>query len=154
MTQHHIRKNAGFPWWRRAFMQLHEPRIVSAIYGGAYILATVVGAVTVFYPPITIEGLAGDVSMRSIALALTIGGVTGVITIAKGVFWIERYAVGIITAALGFHLLLTSIVAWLGSGHRQLTLLALVLAIAFILMRSFWIFRSPYRLITGKTLHR
>lgn len=154
MSQHFIRKLAGYGPIQRAIMKLHEPRIISGIYGAAYIIATIVGAITIFYPPKTLENIYGDIIMYFVAAALTIGGLIGVVTIAKGIYWIERYAVGAITTGLGFYLLLTGIITVTGSGYRQMTLFAIIFAIGFILMRSVWIFESPYRIVVGKTLPR
>lgn len=83
---------------KRAVMRLHEPRIISAVYGGVYTLAAIIGMVAVFYPPRTIEHVAGSVIMAVLA--------------------------------------------------------ALIFATAFVLMRSLWIFDSPYSHITGKRLPR
>lgn len=154
MSQDHIRRGAGMGWIRRAAMQLHEPRIVSAVYGAAYTLSAIVGLITIFYPPLTFEGLVGQAIMSYIGAAIAAGGILGMVTIIKGCFWVERYAVGLITAGLGFHLLLTIIATIMSLGNRQLTIMALTFAIGFILMRSIWIFKSPYRLVHGKDLHR
>lgn len=154
MSQHFIRKLAGYGPIQRAIMKLHEPRIISGIYGAAYIIATIAGTITLFYPPKTLENIYGDIIMYFVAAALTVGGTLGVITIAKGAYWIERYAVGAIATAISFYLLLTSIIAITGSGYRQMTLLAIIFALGFILMRSVWIFASPYRIVVGKSLPR
>lgn len=51
MTQHFIKKLAGFGWLKRAYYRFHEPRIVSAIYGAIYTLAMMVAGYNFFHRP-------------------------------------------------------------------------------------------------------
>lgn len=94
MTQHYIRKLAGYGPVKRAWAQLHEPPIVSAIYGAWYIALLCIGLYSMFNPPRTIEAAAGDALMSTIAGLLALAGAWGVVTIATGDAWLERFAVG------------------------------------------------------------
>src|SRR5699024_9511084 len=109
-------------------MRLHEPRIVSAIYGTAYTLAAIVGVVVVFYPPRTIEHVAGNVIITALAACITVGGALGHVTIIKGWYWIERYAVAILALGVGGYMLFVAYLAAFSEGNRLLQLLTLVFA--------------------------
>lgn len=144
MTQQHIRKQAGWGWPKRAWARLHEPRWISFIYGGAYSLMVILGGVSIFSPPRTIENAAGDVLMSLIALLVTTGGVLGVIMVSNGRYWVERYAVGLAAIGVFGYWLMVAYLAVATTGNRWLQLLCLTLALLFVLMRLHWILRRDY----------
>ena len=144
MTQSHISKQAGLGWARRAWARLHEPRIISATYGGAYMAMIFLGGVSIFSPPRTIENAAGNTLMSLIALLITAGGILGAITVANGRYWIERYAVGLAGLGMLGYWLMVAYLAVAATGNRFMQLLALTLALAFVLMRLHWVLRRDY----------
>lgn len=144
MSQQYIRRAAGWGWPRRAWARLHEPRIISAVYGGAYTAMIILGAISVARPPRTIEAAAGDVLMSLIALLITAGGALGAVTVANGRYWVERYAVGLAGLGLLGYWLMVAYLAVTASGNRFMQLLALTLALLFVLMRLHWVLRRDY----------
>lgn len=144
MTQKHIRRRARVPWYKRAWMQLHEPRVVSATYGAVYFVAVIVGSISMFNPPRTIEAAAGDVLMAIIASLITLGGVIGVVTVAKGVYWIERYAAALMILGSAAYLAMALFLQVTTSGNRLLQAGAILAAGCFFGVRYWWINDRPY----------
>ena len=140
MTQHYIRKLAGWGPVKRAWAQLHEPPIVSAIYGAWYIALLCIGLYSMFNPPRTIEAAAGDALMSTIAGLLAIAGAWGVITIATGDAWLERFAVGF--GVLGwFTYEVISAYLWAASttGNRGMATLGILGSLILTGGRWYWI---------------
>lgn len=144
MTQQHIRRAAGYGWAKRSWARLHEPRIVSAGYGLGYTLMTILGAISVAHPPRTINHLAGDVLMMTIAGCCALGGLIGIITVANGAYWAERTAVGISLLGLVGYWLMVAYLAITAEGNRWMQLMALTLAVLFIAVRLHWVNARPY----------
>lgn len=140
MTQEHIRKNAGYGPVKRAWAQLHEPPIVSAIYGTWYIALLCIGLYSMFSPPRTIEAAAGDALMSTIAGLLALAGAWGVVTIATGDAWLERFAVGF--GVLGwFAYEVISAYLWAASttGNRGMATLGILGSLLFTGGRWYWV---------------
>jgi|SRR5690625_2438200 len=140
MTQHHIRKLAGYGPIKRAWAQLHEPPIVSAIYGAWYIALLCIGLYSMFNPPRTIEAAAGDALMSTIAGLLALAGAWGVATIATGDAWLERFAVGF--GVLGwFAYEVISAYLWAASttGNRGMATLGILGSLLFTCGRWYWV---------------
>lgn len=140
MTQHHIRKLAGYGPIKRAWAQLHEPPIVSAIYGAWYIALLCIGLYSMFNPPRTIEAAAGDALMSTIAGLLALAGAWGVVTIATGDAWLERFAVGF--GVLGwFAYEVISAYLWAASttGNRGMATLGILGSLLFTGGRWYWV---------------
>lgn len=140
MTQHYIRKFAGYGPVKRAWAQLHEPPIVSAIYGLWYVVLLGIGLYSIFHPPRTIEAAAGDLLMSAIAGLLALAGALGVLTIATGDAWLERFAVGF--GILGwFAYEVVSISLWVTSttGNRGMATLGILGSLILTGGRWYWI---------------
>lgn len=145
MTQHFIRKNAGFGWLRRTYHRFHEPRIISAIYGTIYLLVFAVSAYSFFDPPVTITNALGNPWLFWASLgSMTSGGLGGIITVVNGRYWVERYAAGFVIGGLAIYWLVGAWLALNGGGSRLLSLLTTTLAIAAIGLRYYWINDRPY----------
>jgi heme A synthase len=145
MTQHHIRKLAGWGPIRRAIARLHEPRIISAIYGAVYTIALLVGVYNFFDPPRTIVEAADNPWLLWIALAaMTLGGILGVITVTTGRYWLERYAATLLAGGLTIYWLIGAWLAIFSGGSRILSLFTTTLAIVCVLLRFYWINDRPY----------
>lgn len=144
MSQQFIRRAAGIGWSRRAWMRLHEPRIVSFIYGIGYVVVTICASISVVHPPRTIEAAAGDVLMSIIAGACAIGGVAGVVTVSRGSWWAERYAVGVLLLGLAGYWLMVGFLTLAAPGSRFMQLMGLTLAILFVSLRPYWIWDRPF----------
>lgn len=140
MTQHYIRRLAGWGPIRRAWFQLHEPPIVSAIYGLWYVGMLGIGLYSMFNPPTTIEAAAGDTLMSAIAGLLALSGAWGVATIATGDAWLERFAVGF--GVLGWFVYgIISIYLWYTAttGSRGMATLGILGSLLFTGGRWYWI---------------
>lgn len=145
MTQHFIRKLAGYGPIRRAWSQLHEPPIVSAIYGAWYMVMMVIGVYSSINPPRTIEAAAGDILMSAIAGLLALAGALGVVTIATGDAWLERFSVGFGLLGWGAYEII-SIYLWATatSGNRGMATLGILGATLFTGFRWMWIYKTSF----------
>lgn len=144
MTQSYIQRAAGWGPIKRFWARLHEPRVISAIYGGWWTLATVLGGYSIIWPPRTIEALAGDVLMMIIAGFITIGGIVGMVSVARGAFWSERFAVAFAVMGLCGYLAMVGYLWWSSEGNRGLQSFALVGAALFTGIRLHWVNDRPY----------
>lgn len=145
MTQHFFRRVAGFGPVKRAWFQLHEPPIVSAIYGIWYIIVLIIGVYSSFNPPRTIEAAAGDTLMSTIAGLLALAGAWGVITIATGDAWLERFAVGF--GGIGWFVYgIISIYLWYTAttGNRGMATLAIFGSLILTGGRWYWVRRISF----------
>lgn len=145
MTQHHIRKLAGWGPIRRAWYQLHEPRIISAIYGGIYTIALLVGVYNFFDPPRTIaEAADNPILLYLIAGGISAGGLLGMITVARGVYWVERYAAGLLGGGISLYWIISAWLTLFSGGSRWMSLMTTTFAVILILIRYYWINSRPY----------
>ena len=145
MTQHHIRKLAGYGPIRRAIARLHEPRIISAVYGGVYTIALLVGLYNFFDPPRTIaEAADNPILLYAIAGGISAGGLLGMITVARGLYWVERYAAGLLGGGLGLYWIISAWLTIFGGGSRWMSLMTTTFAVILILIRYYWIADRPY----------
>jgi len=145
MTQHFIRRIAGYGWVKRAWETLHEPRVISAIYGGVYTIALLVGVYNFFDPPRTIAQAANNPwLLYAINGAISLGGALGMITVARGLYWVERYAAGLLSGGLGLYWLISLWLTIFGGGSRWMSLMTTTFSVILILLRYYWIGDRPY----------
>ena len=145
MSQHHIRRLAGYGPIRRAIARLHEPRIISAIYGGVYTIALLVGLYNFFDPPRTIvEAADNPILLYAIAGGISAGGLLGMITVARGLYWVERFAAGLLGGGLGLYWIISAWLTIFGGGSRWMSLMTTTFAVILILIRYYWINSRPY----------
>lgn len=145
MTQHHIRKLAGWGPIRRSIARLHEPRIISAIYGGVYTIALLVGVYNFFDPPQTIVNAANNSwLLYATTGAISAGGLLGMVTVARGLYWVERYAAGILAAGLGLYWAVSFWLTLFSGGSRWMSLMTTTFAALLVVLRFYWINDRPY----------
>ena len=145
MTQHYIRRLAGYGPIRRAIARLHEPRIISAIYGGVYTIALLVGLYNFFDPPRTImEAADNPILLYAIAGGISAGGALGVYTVAAGVYWLERYATGLLGGGISLYWIISLWLTLFSGGSRWMSLMTTTFAVTLILVRYYWISDRPY----------
>lgn len=145
MTQNYIRRLAGYGPIERAIARLHEPRIISAVYGGVYTLALLVGLYNFFDPPRTIaEAADNPILLYLIAGGISAGGLLGMITVARGLYWVERYAVGLLGGGIGLYWIISVWLTIFGGGSRWMSLMTTTFAVILILVRYYWIADRPY----------
>ena len=145
MTQHHIRKLAGYGPIKRAIARLHEPRSISAIYGGVYTIALLVGLYNFFDPPRTImEAADNPILLYAIAGGISAGGILGMITVARGLYWVERFAAGLLGGGIGLYWIISAWLTLFSGGSRWMSLMTTTFAVTLILIRYYWINSRPY----------
>lgn len=144
MTQSYIRRAAGWGPVRRSWGKLHEPRIISSIYGGWWTLAVVLGGYSIFHPPRTVEAVAGDVLMSIVAGLIAVSGAIGVVSVAKGAYWTERYAVKFAIPSLLVYIGVVAYLWWESEGNRGLQIFGLTGAVLFTGIRLYWVNQRPY----------
>lgn len=145
MTQHYIRRLAGWGPIRRAIARLHEPRIISAIYGGVYTIALLVGVYNFFDPPQTIVNAANNSwLLYATTGAISAGGLLGMVTVARGLYWVERYAAGILAAGLGLYWAVSFWLTLFSGGSRWMSLMTTTFAALLVVLRFYWINDRPY----------
>lgn len=138
------RKVDVYSWFRKSWIRLHEPRFISAFYGAWWSAVTALAGYSVPRPPRTIEAVAGDVLMTIISVALTLGGIIGMVSVARGAYWAERYAVGLVAVGFFGYIALLSWIWATGEGNRGLQLLGLMGATCLTVMRCYWVNEKPY----------
>lgn len=144
MSQHYIRKNAGWGWLKRGWNLLHEPRLVSAVYGAWYTILAVVWGRAFFVPPRTVEGALGENGMTLVAVIIAIGAIIGAVTVATGTYWAERTPMALVAVGLAGYLAITLYLEATGTGNRQPGAASTLGAIVLTLLRSYWIYDRPY----------
>jgi hypothetical protein len=145
VTQHHIRKLAGWGPIKRAIARLHEPRIISAVYGAVYTIAVIVGTYSFFDPPKTVVQAADNPWLLWLSLTgITTGGLLGVITVAAGNYWIERYAAGLLTLGMGIYWIISVWLTLAGGGSRWMSLMTTTFAVGLVALRFYWINDRPF----------
>lgn len=144
MTQHFIRRLAGYGWVKRVWMTLYERRWVSAVYGALYVIYLVFGVLSIINPSMTISEAAGTSLTTTMSLAMVASGVVDVVTVARGAYWAERFAV--ILAALGiFGYGVTTIwLAWTQTGYRWWPLILIAGTRVALAVRPAWIWSREY----------
>lgn len=145
MSQHFIRRLAGYGPIRRAIARLHEPRIISAIYGGIYTIALLVGVYNFFDPPRTIvEAANNPFLLWAIAGGISFGGALGMVTVAQGTYWVERYAASFLAGGLGLYWLISIWLTLFGGGSRWMSLMTTTFAVLLVALRFYWINDRPF----------
>src|SRR5690625_3459667 len=132
MSQHFIRRVAGFGPVQRAVMRLHEPRIISAVYGGVYTIALLVGLYNFFEPPRTImEAADNPILLYAIAGGISAGGLLGMITVVRGLYWVERFAAGLLGGGIGLDWISSAWLHIFGGGAAWLARMTTNVALLF-----------------------
>ena len=144
MTQHIIRRLAGYGPIRRAWATLHEPRWVSAIYGTLYLGYLAFGALSIINPSNTISQAAGTPLTHTMSIAMIVSGVIGVTSVLRGSWWAERFAV--ISAALGItgYGATTIWLAFSADGFRWWPLMLIMGSSVALAVRPAWIWTREY----------
>lgn len=127
-----------------AWSRLHHPRTISAVYGAWWGLAVALGGYSITHPPRTVEAVAGDVLMSLIAAVITLGGIIGAASVARGAYWAERAAVVFTALGLAGYLAMVGYLWWTDDGNRGMQILGIIGGLAFTLLRTHWIGSRPY----------
>ena len=78
---------------------IHEPRVKKVIYAVTYLIATGIGAVTLYRPPTSIETPLGPTLTTVWGALILAGALAALVAVFPGWWWLER--VGIISVAAG-----------------------------------------------------
>ena len=93
---------------RRLWMMLHEPRVITAAMGVAWLVLTGIGCAALVAPPVSIAHEIGPLLTAIWGSLLLGGGVLGLAGCLPGWWWIERS--GILAAGTGTLIYLVVIV--------------------------------------------
>lgn len=74
------------------WLLVHEPRYLSVIYFGAYLVMAVAGTAVLLDPPRTIQAGLGASLVLVWSILLIFGGVLGALATLPGIWWLERPA--------------------------------------------------------------
>src|SRR5690625_4145647 len=143
MTQRFIRKNAGWGWPKRFLANLHEPPYISVLYGVWYLILAAIGVYSAFNPPITIVTAVGPVAHVTAAL-LALAGLLGVVTVASGDAWLEKFAVWLGVIAWATYL---GVSVWLWAetaGNRGMATLGIIAGLLVTGLRFHWVWRISF----------
>ena len=127
----------------RFWNRLQEPRVITAIQGGIYILLTVTGLLSFFIPPRIVENNIGIVLSNTWAAAILLGGVLGTASIVGAAWWLERVALIAIMPAEAM-LLVTAISSPYAPGTRLLLIALALWAMLSTIQRAVRIRSYPY----------
>jgi len=72
---------------------IQEPRIVTLIQTGIYLVTFAVGIDALLDPPVSVRGAIGPVLTTCWAVFLVLGGALGAVAAPPGVWWLERVGV-------------------------------------------------------------
>lgn len=144
MTQHFIRKYAGWGLAKRIWARIHEPRAVAIIQALIY-AALGTGGVTVFHTaPSTIEGAIGQWSMIVLAAMITVSCVLGIPAALFGHQWLEQIIVwGVFVSAALYGGIIVGL--QVGSTGNRLLQLSFVVSVAlYQVMRFIRVSSQPF----------
>ena len=74
----------------RIWFRIQEPRKQTAVYFLVYLGVTVLGAALLADPPRSLQGTIGHLLVVVWSIMLTLGGLTGLLTVLQGWWWLER----------------------------------------------------------------
>lgn len=144
MTQHHIRKLAGWSWPKRIWARVHEPRAVAVIQALIYIVLCVGGITALINAPNTIEGAIGEGAMTTLAIILAVSCTLGVPAALFGIQWLEQIIVwGVFSSGVIYALIIIGL-HYGSTGNRLLQLSFVVAATLYQVMRFIRIHGAPY----------
>lgn len=135
-------------WW----MKIPEPRSYSIIYALAYGGAIVFGLFILLFPPQTLLGSAGEVTMTTMALLYIGGGTIGAFGGTREAWKFERIGVYSILLALTSYFVVIIHTAIHSTGFRYAQMLTIYLACLLMVTRLVMIWRYTYkpRIHTGE----
>lgn len=129
MSQHFIRRNAGWNWPKRVWARIHEPRAVAIIQALIYLALGLGGTTAIIDAPNSLEGAIGEWSMSVLAWMIAGSCALGIPASLFGYQWLEQI---IVWGVFGSALLYGGIIVGLqiGSTGNRLLQLSFVLAVA------------------------
>lgn len=128
-------------WWR----VVPEPRAISVITTMLYVTMLSTGVLTLFFPPRTLLGAVGEVTILAISWLFILGSVVAMVGCARDFWQLER--IGVSGTLLG----LLAYAAIVGTLHvvqdgSRVTQLGVIFAAIFgLVLRYALIWRYPFR---------
>ena len=153
MTQKYIRTGAGWSWPKRFLANLHEPPYISVLYGIWYLILTSIGTYSAFNPPITIVTAVGPVAPVTATL-LALAGVLGVVTVASGDAWLEKFAAWLGIIAWTIYMGVSGWLWLVTSGNRGMATLGIIAGLFVTGLRFHWIWRISFSEAKKRRLER
>lgn len=127
-------------WW----YHIPEPRVVSILTGIAYLTFMATGIVTIMFPPKSIEGLAGSVTMQLVGWFCIGGAVIGIIGESSDFWQLERVGIATLAAGLATYAAIISTLHVIEGG--RLTQLGIIsIAMMLLALRLAMIWRYPFK---------
>ena len=134
-----LRRLSG--WW----LLVPEPRAISILTGCSYLALFLTGVVTLLYPPRTLVGAIGGLTMELTGWFLVIGAIVGVIGGTSDFWQLERVGtVGMIIGLSSYGLLILGLQLSV-SGSRLTQFGVIVVALLSLLTRRARIWRYPFK---------
>ena len=124
---------------RRLWLMLHEPRVITAVTGGAWAIVIGIGLSALLAPPTTIAHELGPTLTVIWAACLLVGGSLGMVGCLPGWWWVER--TGIISAITGstIHLIVVLSLQYAQPGSRLTQAGYIALGIVLLILRWLYI---------------
>lgn len=130
---------------RRAWLRVHQPRVISALYCAIYLALTYAGISAFISPPRSVEGVIGQVAITILALLLVLGGSLGAPSALRGVWWLERVAVvAVAFSAFIYGSIVLALEIQASTGNRQLQLMFILVTLLMQAVRWQSIRKRPY----------
>lgn len=135
----------GIPSWAyQSFLRIAEPRVVRLMQFCIYVV-TVIGGVSAWVsPPNSIEGVLGGALTSVWAVLLVLGGVLGLSSVLRGVWWLERAGVAFCATGLLMYAVVVASLQLSQTGSRIMQLCVIVIALFSFGIRWVRIRRYPY----------
>lgn len=130
---------------RRAWLRVHQPRVISALYCAIYLALTYAGISAFISPPRSIEGVIGQVAITTLALLLVMGGLLGAPAALRGIWWLERIAVTAVAFSASIYgAIVLTLEIQASAGNRQLQLMFILVVLLMQAVRWHRIRVRPY----------
>lgn len=132
-------------WYMHWWIKIPEPRAYSIIFALAYLGCIGWGTMAFFYPPQTLLGSAGQLTMSLMGLAYVMGGVVGAIGGAMEAWKLERLGIYLVSMGLLSYYVIVLHTAFNSSGYRYAQILVIYLSLLLFSMRLVMIWRYTFK---------
>lgn len=132
-------------WYMYWWLKIPEPRAYSFIYAVAYLSSIAWGTLVFFFPPTTLLGSAGHVTMTLMGLSYMLGGLVGAIGGTFEAWKLERLGVYLILMGLVSYMVVVVHTAFNSDGYRYAQIMVISLAILLYLMRLAMVWRYTFK---------
>lgn len=132
-------------WYMHWWIKIPEPRAYSFIYALAYFGCIGWGTLVFFFPPTTLLGSAGQLTMSLMGFSYILGGLVGAIGGTMEAWKLERLGIYLILMGLTAYHVIVLHTAFNSSGYRYAQMMAIYLAILLFILRLIMIWRYSFK---------